>query len=91
MVESFKKQMDKISYDVAIIGTGASSLPLAAHAKKMGKKGIHLGGGVQILFGVKGGRWDNNIGQYYYNENWTRPYKDETPEKFKNIEGGCYW
>lgn len=91
MVQSFKNQMDETDYDVVIVGTGASSLPLVAHAKKSGKRGIHLGGGVQILFGVKGGRWDNNIGKYYYNKHWIRPFPDETPEKFKTIEGGCYW
>lgn len=57
-----------------------------------GKKAIHLGGPLQLLFGIKGGRWDNgDIGKVFYNEYWTRPLLEETPEKFKNIEGGCYW
>ena len=75
-----------------LIGTGASSLPLIAHAKKRGKKAIHLGGPLQLLFGIKGGRWSNgDIGKYFYNEHWISPSTEETPEKYKNIEGGCYW
>lgn len=92
MIIDFKEQIDKIEYDVMLIGAGASALPLVAHAKRSGKKAVHLGGPLQLLFGIKGGRWDNgDIGKVFYNEYWTRPSLDETPEKFKNIEGGCYW
>ena len=92
MIEGIKKQMSSLDYDVLLIGAGASALPLVAHAKRSGKKGIHLGGPLQLLFGIKGGRWDNGpIGKHFYNEYWVKPSLEETPEKFKNIEGGCYW
>lgn len=92
MVQNIKTQMNNLDYDIVLTGTGASSLPLTAHARASGKKGIHLGGPLQLLFGIKGRRWDNgDIGKVFYNEYWTRPSLDETPEKFKNIEGGCYW
>ena len=92
MVRHYKALTDTIDYDVMLIGTGASSLPLIAHAKKRGKKAIHLGGPLQLLFGIKGGRWSNgDIGKYFYNEHWISPSTEETPEKYKNIEGGCYW
>lgn len=92
LLEDIKVQMDKIQYDVALIGTGASSLPLATHAKRCGKKAIHLGGPLQILFGIKGKRWDSgNIGKFFYNENWVRPKTIEIPFDFKTIEDGCYW
>lgn len=92
MITDLKEQMNKVEYDVMLIGAGASALPLVAHAKRTGKKAIHLGGPLQLLFGIKGGRWDNgDIGKVFYNEYWTRPSLEETPEKFKNIEGGCYW
>jgi hypothetical protein len=84
--------MDTIDYDVMLIGAGASSLPLVAHARKNGKKAIHLGGPLQLLFGIKGGRWNNgDIGKHFYNEHWVNPSVEETPEKYKSIEGGCYW
>jgi len=92
MIVDLKAQIDRVGYDVMLIGAGASALPLVAHAKRSGKKAIHLGGPLQLLFGIKGGRWDNgDIGKVFYNEHWTKPSLDETPEKFKNIEGGCYW
>jgi hypothetical protein len=92
MIADLKKQIDQIEYDIMLIGAGASALPLVAHAKRCGKKAIHLGGPLQLLFGIKGGRWDNgDIEKVFYNEYWTRPSLEETPEKFKNIEGGCYW
>lgn len=92
MVNHYKTLMNTLEYDVVLVGTGASSLPLVAHAKKLGKKAIHLGGPLQLLFGIKGSRWnDGDIGKYFYNEHWVNPSADETPLKYKNIEGGCYW
>lgn len=87
-----KKQMTEKEFDVAIVGAGAYSLPLVAHAKKLGKFGIHLGGSTQILFGIKGKRWDNHeIGRKFYNDYWVRPSKKETPENVGVIEQGAYW
>ncbi len=92
MISDIKVQMDNINYDVLLIGAGASSLPLIAHAKQKGKKGIHLGGPLQLLFGIRGERWDkSNIGKFFYNDSWVHPSNEETPALYKNIEGGCYW
>ena len=52
-------EMDKIDYDVALIGCGAYGFCLAAHAKRSGKKAVHLGGALQLLFGIKGNRWED--------------------------------
>jgi len=92
MIGDIKEKMDLINYDVCIVGTGASSLPICAHAKLSGKQSVHLGGPTQILFGIKGKRWDEapNI-NVFYNENWVRPAQEEVPEGFKRIEAGCYW
>lgn len=96
-------QISKIDFDFAIIGCGAYGLPIAAHVKRLGKKAIHLGGGSQLLFGIKGKRWDNdayhwpNLPQLYtnysslYNEFWTRPNEAETPKSAARVEGACYW
>lgn len=95
-------EMDKTDYDICLIGAGAYGLPLAAHAKRQGKQAIHMGAGVQLLFGIKGGRWENpNYGSCWpqldtnytvlFNEHWTRPLKDETPKDATKIEGACYW
>ena len=49
-----------IDFDVAIIGCGAYGMPLASKLKNAGKQAIHLGGATQLLFGIKGYRWENN-------------------------------
>ncbi|MCR5487756.1 MAG: hypothetical protein K6F35_09550 [Lachnospiraceae bacterium] len=56
----FEQAMDK-EFDVALIGAGAYSLPLGSMIKKVGKVAIHMGGDLQLLFGISGRRWDNNI------------------------------
>lgn len=96
-------EIAKIDFDFCILGCGAYGLPLAAAVKRMGKKAIHMGGGSQLLFGIKGRRWDNdayhwkNLPQLntsyssLYNDYWVRPSQSETPKAAKNVEGACYW
>jgi hypothetical protein len=91
-LDHMKNQISQTSFDVAIIGCGAYGFPLAAHVKRIGKKAVHIGGATQILFGIKGARWNNHeFISSLYNEYWTTPSKEETPLKHKDIEGGCYW
>ncbi len=86
------EQVTQIEFDVAIIGAGAYGLPLAAQVKRLGKKGIHLGGATQILFGIRGKRWDDDpFFQTLFNEHWVRPLPTEVPGNFRVVEGGCYW
>jgi hypothetical protein len=87
-LDDLKSQMERETFDIALVGAGAWSLPLVAHAKKLGKKGIHLGGSLQLLFGIKGGRFDQDG---IYNESWTRPLPSEVPSNFKKMEQGAYW
>lgn len=84
----------KRDFDVAIIGCGAYGFPLSAKLKEVGKQAIHLGGVTQMLFGIKGSRWDNHpnpIFRSLYNEYWVYPDESEKPQNSSNIEGGCYW
>ncbi len=85
----------KIDFDVAIIGCGAYGFPLAAKLKQAGKKAIHLGGATQILFGIRGKRWDEQSGFEYirgfYNDAWVYPSETDKPKQAKKVEGGCYW
>jgi len=87
-LEEMKSQMESTDFDIALVGAGAWSLPLVAHAKKIGKKGIHLGGTLQLLFGIKGTRFDRGV---MYNEHWIRPLADETPANYRLMEKGAYW
>ena len=91
-LDQLKSQMDAILYDVALIGAGAFSLPLAVYAKNNGKIGIHMGGALQILFGVIGNRWRNDVFfKKLIKESWCSPNKEETPNNAKIVENGCYW
>ncbi|APB35010.1 hypothetical protein GlitD10_2668, partial [Gloeomargarita lithophora Alchichica-D10] len=86
------EQINQTPFDVAIIGAGAYGLPLAAHVKRLGKKAVHLGGATQILFGIRGKRWDEMpFFQKLYNEHWVRPLPSEVPTDHQRVEGGCYW
>lgn len=102
-LEWMKREIDKADYDVCLIGCGAYGFPLAAHVKRQGKKAIHLGGALQLLFGIRGRRWDDPDygvrewgipkGQYsnLVNEYWIRPSSEETPSSSSDVEGNCYW
>lgn len=91
-LDSMKAAINTKDFDVAIIGCGAYGFPLAAHVKRMGKQAIHMGGATQILFGIKGKRWDDHpkIGPLY-NEHWVRPSLEDVPQHADKVEGGCYW
>ena len=89
---AMKMSMDEVDYDVCIVGAGAYGLPLAAHAKRAGKFAVHMGGATQILFGIKGQRWDEHeIISKLYRDSWVRPKASETPRNATAVEGGCYW
>lgn len=98
-----KSAIDKCEYDVCLIGCGAYGFNLAAHVKRQGKKAIHLGGALQLLFGIKGKRWEDPLygvkewripeGTYLklMNENWRRPRKEDRSVNASEVENGCYW
>lgn len=91
-LDYMKSEMDKVQYDVCIIGCGAYGFCLAAHAKRTGHVAIHLGGITQLLFGIRGNRWDNRAEwEALFNEYWVRPSSDETPTTALGVEGACYW
>jgi hypothetical protein len=91
-LNEIKSKMDQIDFDIALISAGSYSYPLAHHAKKLGKIGIHTGGGLQLFFGIMGKRWEKS--HYlleFVNSSWTRPTKQETPKSAHMVEDGCYW
>lgn len=94
-LDSMQSKCRTIDFDVAIIGCGAYGFPLAASIKRMGKAAIHLGGVTQILFGIKGRRWESGgykiMMEQIENKYWCRPSKEEVPENADKVENGCYW
>jgi hypothetical protein len=92
LLDRMKNEISAKEFDVALIAAGAFSYPLAAHVKKIGKVGIHSGGGLQIFFGVMGNRWNNSPEVLkYVNEYWVRPSANERPKKADQVENACYW
>ena len=89
---AMEAQMDAVPYDVAITGAGAYSLPLAAHARDTGHAAVQMSGATQLLFGIKGKRWDAHPQiSKLYNDAWTRPAASEQPQNKERVEGGSYW
>jgi hypothetical protein len=80
-------------FDVALVGCGAYGFPLSAMLKREGRSAIHLGGVTQLLFGIKGARWEKQRPELdtYYNAHWIRPLPGDTPRNFQHMEGGAYW
>jgi hypothetical protein len=79
-------------YDVALFGCGGLGLPFAHLAKKAGRVGIHLGGHLQLAFGIYGQRHlEQEWHRKHINEAWVRPGGNELPVSAKRVEGGCYW
>lgn len=82
----------KIDFDIALIGCGAYGIPLASLIKQDGKSSIYMGGVTQMLFGIKGARWDSHpIASRLYNEFWVYPMNDDVPENANKVENRCYW
>lgn len=91
-LEKMKSDIAKLDFDVAIIGCGAYGFPLAAFIKReLRRKAVHLGGMTQVLFGIKGKRWERTEIARLYNASWVRPLGSETVETAQKIEGGAYW
>lgn len=91
-LEWMEGEIDKREFDIALIGCGAYGFPLAAYVKKKGKKAIHLGGSLQLLFGIIGKRWEE-MPSYagMINSAWVRPGEETKPRNAAQVEGGCYW
>jgi hypothetical protein len=86
------EKINNIDFDVALVGCGAYGLPLCHTVKKLGKPAIHVGGGLQIMFGIKGNRWDSMpVVNKYYNDYWKRPYDIEKTRNHHVVEGSTYW
>lgn len=90
--ECFPHEQEDQWPDIVLAGCGPGGLCITQAAKERGKVGISMGGGLQILFGVRGNRWDQNpTFQKFFNEHWIRPSGEECPPENVKVEQGCYW
>lgn len=90
-LEYLDQQVAEKEFDVAIVSAGPFSMSLCANIKRRGGKAIQYGGSLQLLFGIKGNRWENMPISQFFNEYWVRPSADETPIDAMGHENACYW
>jgi len=98
-VNSWKEAVDhlecevlKTDPEIVLIGCGALAMPLGLRLKKNNIIAIILGGAIQILFGIKGLRWESHpVISRFFNDSWVFPSDDEIPGGAEIIEGGCYF
>lgn len=93
VLDRMKQDIANINFDIAILACGAYGMPLAVHIKRdLKRKAIHLGGNAQILFGIKGSRWEGDKKfAHIFNSYWVKPLPDETPKGHETIDNNCYW
>jgi hypothetical protein len=92
LLDLFRRCM-KQDFEIALIGAGSYSLPLGDLLFQSGKQVIVMNAHIQLLFGIKGGRWDANQAWGHYNESWVRPSPQEVPPNSKIVDFGKnpYW
>lgn len=91
-LDSLEDKVLQQNVDVCLIGCGALGMMLASKLKAHGISCIVMGGAIQVLFGIKGQRWQHHsVISNFWNDAWTWPSEEETPGANKKIEGGCYW
>ena len=80
-------------YDVALLACGSYAVPLAARMKQAGKKAIVLGGMMQLMFGIKGARWEQSRPDIValYNDSWVRATQYKVKDADKMVDGPAYW
>lgn len=92
-LEKMKCDIAQLDFDIALLGCGAYGMNLGAFIKHdLGRSAMHIGGMLQLLFGIRGQRWDAvPLYNTLYTDNWTRPLPHEVPAANARIENGCYW
>ncbi len=79
-LEHMKREISKIDFDIALLACSYFGLPLLNFIKTdLNKSCIYMGGQLQILFGIKGIRWDMNQANGMYNESWIRCFESDLP------------
>ena len=84
------EEIDKLDFDIALVSAGGYGLPLCSFIRGKDKSAIYVGGGLQLMFGVMGKRWENNE-LFRLNTSFIYPSEEEVPENKDQIEGGCYF
>ena len=87
-------ECQKHDYEVALLGCGSYAVPLGKMIKDAGKQAIVMGSAIQLLFGIKGKRWDDTDPEIVslYNDSWIRAGKGTIiAGAEEKADGASYW
>jgi hypothetical protein len=90
-------QIGANDFDIALLGCGSYALPLGSYVKKLGKGAIYIGGVLQLLFGIRGRRFESNPWyERLFTNDWIRPVESlpsrVTVSPEHPLDGfGAYW
>lgn len=93
-LDALYNQCMKSDFQVALLSCGSYAVPLAARLKAAGKQAIVVGGMLQLMFGIKGARWEASRPDIVamYNDAWVRAggnYRVKNADKM--VDGAAYW
>lgn len=83
----------EFNFDICLASCGGFGMPISDYIySDLNKSVIYMGGILQVMFGIKCKRYDNepHVNQYYNNE-WIYPLNSDKINNFKSHEGGAYW
>lgn len=87
-----EEKISKIDFDIALLGCGAYAFHLGAFIRRMQKIAITMCGGLQLLFGIYGSRYESWLrDEGVLNSSWIRPHVSERPIGWQLVENGAYW
>jgi len=78
--------------EIVLIGCGGLGMVIGHELRMRGKVCIVMGGAIQVLFGIKGQRWQNHsIISSFWNDAWVWPRFEDIPGGADEVENRCYW
>ena len=84
------------SFHVAPLSCGGLGMPLGAYLRATGRSAVYVGGALQLLFGIRGGRWDY-MSAFMDGHGFVCPSEAETPRgagwnySASGADDGAYW
>ncbi len=92
-LDSLYQSCMKEDFDIALLSCGSYAVPLGARLNESGKQVMVLGGMLQIMFGIKGKRWEESRPDIVamYNDAWIRADGSYVVKDAEKIDGAAYW
>lgn len=91
-VDRVVREVLETGAEIVLIGCGGLGMIIGSRLKAAGLVCIVMGGAVQVMFGIKGGRWQGHpVISKFWNSSWVWPSIEETPMGSESVEKGCYW